>query len=310
MLSKLFRDCVETHLAVELPEADRKFMTRLGDESRKDPQSADTGIRYAVVWEFPQRALLVSNACVKASASTPGQPPQEVLEFAQSRFLAEYGKLKNAVEQARARIPERFLTPLDLSYELHNGMSTLLHYLAPAPAKVQPPTPARVERSPSVFISHSSLDSEVARLMVGLLRAALPLSSEQIRCTSVDGYCLPAGADIDERLRDEILGAHLLVAIMSCSSFESAYVLFELGARWGARQCLVPVLAPGMHPANLRGPVAGLNALSCDNQAQLHQLVSDAAGLLGVIPERPQVYQAQIDAIIAFARSQPGRAPF
>jgi hypothetical protein len=125
----------------------------------------------------------------------------------------------------------------------------------------------------------------------------------------VDGYRLPAGVNTDEWLRDEILGARLLVGIMSSSSLESAYVLFELGARWGTKQCLVPLLAPGMRAASLKGPVAGLNALSCESQAQLHQLVEDAAKHLGLVPEGPQTYQAQLDTLITFARSSHKEPP-
>jgi len=149
-----------------------------------------------------------------------------------------------------------------------------------------------------VFISHSSQDEALAARVIDLLRSALNLRAESIRCTSVDGYRLRIGANSDEEIRDEVLGARAFVGILSSMSLSSAYVLFELGARWGTRKHLAPLLAPGMTAHALRGPVSGLNALSCETAAQLHQLVQDLGKVLETHPEEPQVYQAKIDAIV------------
>jgi hypothetical protein len=153
-------------------------------------------------------------------------------------------------------------------------------------------------QSLSVFISHSSQDAALAGQLVDLLRSALNLRADRVRCTSVDGYGLPAGADSDEQLRDEALDSLVFIGILSPLSMASAYVLFELGARWGAKKPIVPLLAPGMGPQALRGPLVGLNAISCDSAAQLHQLVTDVSRTLGVEAEGAAVYQRHVDAII------------
>jgi TIR domain len=149
-----------------------------------------------------------------------------------------------------------------------------------------------------VFVSHSSQDVALAAQVVDLLRAALNLRAESIRCTSVDGYRLPAGADSDEQLRDEALACRALIGIVSAFSLASAYVLFELGARWGTKRPLIPLLAPGIGPQALKGPLAGLNALSCESTGQLHQLVSDIAAILNIQPANPAVFQRHIEAIL------------
>jgi hypothetical protein len=61
--------------------------------------------------------------------------------------------------------------------------------------------------TPLVFISHSSADRETAEALAHLLRSALNLTPAEIRCTSVEGYRLPAGASTDQQLRDEIMAA-------------------------------------------------------------------------------------------------------
>ncbi len=162
-----------------------------------------------------------------------------------------------------------------------------------------------------VFISHSSEDSQLARQLVDLLRSSFNLRAEQIRCTSVDGYRLPAGADSDEQLRDEALIARAFISVISPFSLTSTYVLFELGARWGAKRPLIPLLAPGTGPQALRGPLVGLNALSCESAGQLHQLVSDVGRTLEIEAESPAVYESNIEAILYSGHSQEsqGAAP-
>jgi len=84
-----------------------------------------------------------------------------------------------------------------------------------------------------VFVSHSQKDNEIAEAFTNLLKLALNLQPEGIRCTSVEGHKLPLGARTDEQLPQEILGTRVFVGIVTSISIESAYVLFELGARWG-----------------------------------------------------------------------------
>ncbi len=79
-----------------------------------------------------------------------------------------------------------------------------------------------------VFISHSSQDCALAEQVVDLLRAALNLRSNAIRCTSVDGYRLAAGADSDAQIRAEVLGTKAFIGILSIAGLASAYVLFDL----------------------------------------------------------------------------------
>lgn len=157
---------------------------------------------------------------------------------------------------------------------------------------------------PRVFISHSSHDREMAALLIDLLRSALNLPAEEIRCTSVDGHRLAGGQETDRTLRAEIRDCEVFIGLISEASIESAYVLFELGARWGAERHLLPLLAPNADPSLLRGPLSGINALSCSSAADLHQMVQEIGEILGLKPEGPSTYQRRIDEILSLvARS-------
>jgi hypothetical protein len=149
-----------------------------------------------------------------------------------------------------------------------------------------PEAPSTVD----IFVSHSSRDEELAKRLVTLIRSALNMPATGIRCTSVDGYRLPVGISVDEKLRQEIHDSNAFIVLLTPNSTASLYVLFELGARWGIRKPLIPLLSGGSATSLLNGPLSAINGLSCDNEAQLFQFVADLAAMLRRTPEGPSVY--------------------
>jgi hypothetical protein len=144
-----------------------------------------------------------------------------------------------------------------------------------------------------IFISHSSKDAPLAQALIDLLRSALRLAADQIRCSSVDGYRLPVGVNTEGKLREEVRTARAVVGLVTPNSLASSFVMFELGARWGSNLFLAPLLA-GIEPSELSGPLGLLNALSANNEAQLHQLVGDIGRELGVRVEGAASYLRQV----------------
>src|SRR5262245_30919342 len=132
-----------------------------------------------------------------------------------------------------------------------------------------------------IFLSHASKDADVASALVDLLRTALNLPADAIRCSSVDGYRLPAGVPLDQQLKREVHAAEAFVCLISPASIQSIYVLFELGARWGANRHMLPLLAPGVPASVLGGPIANLTALRADRAGELHQFIAETAKRLG-----------------------------
>jgi hypothetical protein len=151
-----------------------------------------------------------------------------------------------------------------------------------------------------VFISHSSEDVALAEHLVDLLRVALRLSTKDIRCTSVEGCRLPGGVDTNKHLRDEILAATIFIGLITEAGLTSAYVLFELGARWGAKKQLIPLLAAGISPDILQAPLSGLSALSCGSPSDLDQLLYQASEALSIQLEPTSVYQSKILDVLKY----------
>lgn len=152
--------------------------------------------------------------------------------------------------------------------------------------------------SVDIFISHSSKDKDLAEKFIELIVNALHISDKHIICTSVDGYRLDLGAKTDEVLPDQILACKVHIGLITDSSIESAYVLFELGARWGAKKKLLPILAKTGMSGLLRGPLSGYNALCLDNASQIHQIIKNLAEELDLTPTDPSVYHKYIDRLL------------
>jgi predicted RNA-binding Zn-ribbon protein involved in translation (DUF1610 family) len=156
-----------------------------------------------------------------------------------------------------------------------------------------------------LFISHSSNDIAFVQSLIDLIRAALNLDVSKIRCTSVDGYRLPGGANTDEQLKKEVHDAETFIGVISSESIKSIYVVFELGARWGANRSLIPLIAPGANTDVLGGPLSGINALNSSNRSQLSQLLDDLSRELSLPLQPASSFQRHLDAIINSPQKSP-----
>lgn len=167
-----------------------------------------------------------------------------------------------------------------------------------------------------IFISHSTADVKVAKALIDLLRDAFHIKPERIRCTSVPGYKLEAGADFETELRQEIQQANVFIGILSELGLASAYVLFELGARWGsfrnlgygrAKNKIFPILAVGATGTILRDPLKQYNALNCENAGDLHQLITEIGHEINQTPGSAAAYQDKINTLIRVSRQLKGQ---
>jgi Hypothetical protein (DUF2513)/TIR domain len=87
-----------------------------------------------------------------------------------------------------------------------------------------------------IFVSHSKHDEEFARAVIELLIEALKIPRTHIRCASVVGHQLRGGMSIESKLRQEINASRVFLGLLTPKSLSSAYVMFELGARWGIKR--------------------------------------------------------------------------
>ncbi len=234
-----------------------------------------------------------------------------------SGVFAGYGSNTQGIELNFVRIHGRIVT-LDINAAWDEHVSQRKQYIEqehlgkpiarrqPMRTEATKKDDAMPSAKPSilVLISHSSKDKALAEALIELLRSALGLLPNQIRCTSVDGYRLPAGVNTDEQLRAEIKSVGVLIGLLTPHSITSTYVLFELGARWGAELFMIPLLA-GITPERMQGPHRVLNALSCETEAQLIQLVEDIGRQLNLEVQSAASYLKHARIVKSLAENIP-----
>jgi len=208
---------------------------------------------------------------------------QEFLDFAESRGLykSSFGShyltpevLKNGSEE----VTREFIKG-DFGY-LQNSKKT-----------------NNMDNEIDIFISHSSSDVDIAKHLIEIVRKAFNISSEKIRCTSVPGYKLKAGANTDEQIKREIFSSKAFIGLLTRDSFSSTYVLFELGARWGADLPLIPLICDKAGTALLNGPIKNINALSAIDSSDMLQFLHDLGDSLNLEPENPSGYIDDIEML-------------
>jgi hypothetical protein len=153
-----------------------------------------------------------------------------------------------------------------------------------------------------IFISHSEKDKKIAERLVTLIQSAFKLPVAAIRCTSVDGYMLPIGIPIEQRLQHEIFDARVFIALLTLNSLRSPWVLMELGARWGAKKQVFPLLYD-VDPRDAQmGPLAVFNSLNCRDEARLYQFIEELGKTLARKPDSASIYRK---CILDLAESPP-----
>lgn len=132
-----------------------------------------------------------------------------------------------------------------------------------------------------IFISHSSKDARLAKLLIDVLNESLEIPEEAIRCTSVAGYTLPIGSNASEQLRNELRDCHWVVGLLTNHSLGAPWVMAELGACWGLGRQTALVLHPDLSFSDVQGPMQALHSLKLDNREALHQLIDEVGKDLG-----------------------------
>lgn len=110
-------------------------------------------------------------------------------------------------------------------------------------------------KTPMVFISHSSKDKAFAEALVVLLED-LGMDSSNVFCSSVDGYGVSLSQDIFETLRN-LFNEHdlFVIFIHSPRYYKSAVSLNEMGAAWVLKTGFCSFLTTDMEFIDMEGVI-------------------------------------------------------
>jgi len=151
-----------------------------------------------------------------------------------------------------------------------------------------------------VFISHSSADVEIVKLIIKLIRSSLNLSPNEILCSSIEGHKLSPGVNTDERLKEEVHRAKSFIGVITENSINSSYVLFELGARWGANLPMVPIICDEKGTSILSGPLKNINCLTHIKRGDLYSMIDTISGNLGIESLPTNSFLDEVENILSY----------
>jgi len=173
-------------------------------------------------------------------------------------------------------------------------------FLARSRRQVNQPSTSKMEQI-DIFVSHCQRDEDLAKAIIELLMEALGIPRSRIRCTSVVGHKLPGGTSIETKLRQEINESRIFLGLLTPSSWDSTYVMFELGARWGVDKYWCLIKARGTQVGDLKGPLLAYRVPDASSEEDLAQMIDDLAKELPAVPQNFAAFQAKIRTVVTLA---------
>ena len=120
-----------------------------------------------------------------------------------------------------------------------------------------------------VFISHANKDAKFVEELKNILED-FGLKSENIFCTSFEGYGIKFGEDFLERIKKEINKSTLVIFVLSENFYKSPVCLCEMGAAWIKSNIHIPVLIPPFDFKDIGGVIPLTQGFKINEKAKLN----------------------------------------
>jgi len=137
-----------------------------------------------------------------------------------------------------------------------------------------------------VFVSYSDRDEDFANKLIASLQARGQAMAVWPVLASTPPLGEPWGVIWEDHLRDALLQADTVIAIMSPAALDSAIVMMELGAAHAAKKPIIPVIPPRRsvevssflpHTSPIKAGTRPIAAVARDVLDRIEDLVSTQA---------------------------------
>jgi hypothetical protein len=149
-----------------------------------------------------------------------------------------------------------------------------------------------------VFISHSTKDSIIVEEMIEILET-VGLKTEQIFCSSFEGYGIDLGEDFLERLKTELDSNVLVIFILSENFYSSPVSLCEMGATWIKTNVHIPVLIPPFDFKDIKGVIPMTQGFKINEALKLNLFKLKIEELFCLSPIDFSTWERKRDRIIS-----------
>ncbi|MCL6247113.1 toll/interleukin-1 receptor domain-containing protein [Acinetobacter sp. ANC 4945] len=115
-------------------------------------------------------------------------------------------------------------------------------------------TNSNIKELKKIFISHATKDKVIIEEIIELLES-IGVESEQIFCSSFEGYGIPLGENFLEKIRKELSSDVLVLFVLTENFYESKVCLCEMGAAWALSKQHIPIVVPPLSYSDIQGVI-------------------------------------------------------
>lgn len=134
-----------------------------------------------------------------------------------------------------------------------------------------------------IFISHAAVDKPLAEAFEDLIQSGVGFIHDDIFCSSVEGHRIPPGKDFKQYMKEELIGAEVVIALITPNYYSNAFCMCELGATWISTKEFIPILVDPVDFDDLQGTLAGTQSLRLKDSTSL----SEVYDRLSTLSENP-----------------------
>lgn len=124
-----------------------------------------------------------------------------------------------------------------------------------------------------VFISHANLDKDLVEKIIDLLEN-IGVQSENIFCSSFEGYGIPLGSDFLEVIKSKLSEDVLVLFVLSENFYDSPTCLCEMGGAWVNTKEHIPILIPPFTYDDVKGVIPKSQGMYVTDREKLNTLKS------------------------------------
>ena len=135
-----------------------------------------------------------------------------------------------------------------------------------------------------LFISHSVVDSPVAKQFVNLIESGIGIAPDNIFFTSNKGQGIKPGRDFKSSIHNSLDEATIVIALISENYYNSPFCMCELGGAWLQAKELIPILIPPIRFIDMKAVLVGMQALKIGAPEDLDELRDEISERLNFKP--------------------------
>lgn len=169
-------------------------------------------------------------------------------------------------------------------------------------SKSQNKEKVKVNMDKKIFVSHSSKDVDIVEKVIDILEA-IGVPSEQIFCSSFDGYGVKLGDDFLETIKTELNSNVLVLFILSSNFYSSVVSLCEMGATWVKTNEHVPILIPPFEYSEIKGVIPTTHGMKINEKQKFNLLKEKVEKFMGINQTNFSAWERKRDNILKEIKS-------